>query len=129
MLINGDGAQQEVSCFEKESSTSAYKACSISWKNQLFIFGGDEQQISRLDGHKLKRIGTLPFEHLLGACSVMADEIFLCFNIGNDKKDTKKCRKSAGPLEPFVKIPNSNHDHRQTSTSSSQSTFLTARSI
>ena len=48
----------------------------------MVIFGGhnEERQISRLKGYKLKRIGSLDFEHMFGACSVMNEEIYLCFN-------------------------------------------------
>ena len=48
----------------------------------MIVFGGwyEERQISRLDGFKLKRIGSLDFDHEDGACSVMHGEIYLCFD-------------------------------------------------
>ena len=62
MLINTvTGDQEELTCFERDSDTEAFYSCFINWKNQLFIFGGqtNKRQISRLTGHRLKRVGHL----------------------------------------------------------------------
>ena len=86
MLINSAGEQEELSCFKRQDATEAWFSCSVSWKNQLFIFGGYEEktQISRLIGYKLKHVGDLTFNHHSGACSVMDNRyIFLCFNLAN----------------------------------------------
>ena len=71
------------------SETEAEGSCFINWQNQMIIFGGHniKRQISQLDGHKLKRIGTLAFDHYRAACTVMNNEfIFLCFNGATSRK-------------------------------------------
>ena len=122
MLMNLAGGQEESTCFQPDDNTAAHGSCSIKWQNQLFIFGGysEKRQISKLSGSKLERVGTLPFDHWTGACSVMADRVYLCFN----RDDGNLCRRSTGPLEQFSSIAFSTHDHRNTRTSCSDSKFF-----
>ena len=82
ILIDSNGNKEELTCFERDSETEASGSCSINWHNQMIIFGGhnEQRQISRLDDYKLKRIGSLDFDHENGACSVMNGEIYLCFH-------------------------------------------------
>ena len=63
MLINSAGEQKKLTCFERDGDTEAYYSCSITWKNQFHVFGGYSyfRQISRLNGYKLERIGSLDF--------------------------------------------------------------------
>ena len=120
MLINSEGQQEELACFERDDNTEAFNSCSLTWRNQLHVFGGDTErrQISRLTGYKLERIGDLPFDHYVAACSVMANQyIYLCF----DWNTPKQCRRSTGPLETFSKLAMSNHDHVRAPTSCSDS--------
>ena len=125
LLINSEGRQRKLTCFEPDKKTEASDSCSINWQNQLYIFGGgNKRQISKLNGHKLKRLGSLTFDHEDGGCSVMNNQfIYLCF--GSDSDD-KQCRWSAGPLTTFTKVALSNHDHRfnQISCSESESSCL-----
>ena len=81
ILIDSAGNQQELWCFQHDFNTEARGSCSINWENQMIVFGGfdERRQISRLDGVRLNRIGTLAFDHNNGACSVMNNQIFLCF--------------------------------------------------
>ena len=121
-LINPDGEQNELICLDRRSETEAYFSCSVNWKNQLHVFGGsaNKRQISRLNGYRLERIGSLTFDHYWGACSVMASQyIFLCFNF--DSKDTKRCRRSTEPNGTFTEVALSKHDHRYTQISCSES--------
>ena len=128
MLLNSAG-QKELACFERDDTTEAYGSCSINWKNKLFIFGGKDnaRQISRLTGQKLERVGSLDFDHVLGACSIMKTKfIYLCFSYGggysSDIPDEwRRCRRSTGPLQPFPLIAMSNHGHGQIQTSTSDS--------
>ena len=122
MILRFSGEQQELACFERDDTTEAYASCSITWNNQLFIFGGlnNRRQISRLTGHKLERVGYLSFDHSNGACSVMANKfIFLCFN--SDSSDYKRCRRSTGPVEQFSQVVFATYDHQYTQTSCSDS--------
>ena len=126
MLLNSEGEQKELDCFERDETTEAVYACSINWNNQLFIFGGanERRQISRLTGHKLERIGSLDFDHKRGACSVMANSfIYLCFNVA-DSNYWKRCRRSSDPLKQFSEVALSTHRHPSTQTSSSDSKSL-----
>ena len=121
MLINSAGEQQKLRCFERYDDTDANYACSVTWQNQFYIFGGKDvkRQISRLSDYRLERIGVLSFDHHMGSCSVMSNQfIFLCFG---DSNNYKHCRRSTGPLEIFSEIALSNHDHRQIQTSCSDS--------
>ena len=125
MLINSAGEQKKLRCFERDYGTDANHACSINWRNRFYVFGGQDvsRQISRLNGYTLERVGSLPFDHNLGSCSVMSNQfIFLCFG-GSD--DYKRCRRSTDPLEIFHEIALSYFDHRgiQTSCSDSESYF------
>ena len=122
ILLNTAGEQEELSCFERDDTTQAEFSCTVNWKNQLFIFGGrsEKRQISRLTGHRLKRVGNLTFDFYDGACDVMANQyLFLCF--GDDSKDYKQCRRSTGPLEHFSKIELSNRNHLRIQISCSDS--------
>ena len=122
-LVNSEGQKNELSCFDRDHHTDGHKACSINWKNQLHVFGGhtEKRQISRLNGYRLERIGTLPFDHSLGGCSVMANQfIFLCFHWSSDSQ-YKRCRRSTGPLDVFSEIPLANHNHHKTQPSCSES--------
>ena len=148
-----DGVETEPGCFVKDSMFNAgsedkkmslHDSCPINWKNTLHIFGGsgqhnaqdpsyfsDSRQIIRLTGKKLERIGSLTFIHIEGSYSLVGNEIVLCFNrldpncLSSDQTncDSRRCRKSAGPLEEFSEIKLSNHDHRSIKTSSSESKF------
>ena len=123
MLINSAGEQKELACFDRDATTEAEFSCSVNWNNEFFIFGGknEKRQISRLTGHKLKRIGDLTFDHYFGACSVMANQfVFLCFNFA-DSNDSKRCRRSNGPLEQFSEVALSTYEHRRILTSCSDS--------
>ena len=122
LLVNLAGEEEELACFERDYNTDLYYSCSVNWRNQLLVFGGnyERRQISRLTGHKLERVGDLPFTHYAGACSVMADRlIFLCFSY-----ERKLCRRSTGPLEKFSEVIPSNHDHERIQTSCSDSKLL-----
>ena len=81
------------------------------------------RQISRLDGRKLERIGDLAFDHQWGTCSVMNNQLYLCFNAASEN-DYNRCRQSTGPLETFSEIPVSNYAHRKARTATTDSKSL-----
>ena len=129
MLVNSAGGQEELTCFEREDTTDAWNSCFVNWQNELFVFGGyyERRQISRLSGHKLKRVGDLNFDLRGGACSIMQNTLYICF----DHKDAKRCRRSTGPLDQFSEIALSTHDHQwiQTSCSNSEFFFYSSHSL
>ena len=101
-------------------------SCSLSWRNQFFVFGGFSQkrQISQLVGCELSRVGTLDFDHYYGGCTNVADDrMYLCFNIG-DSNDYKKCRVASDPMGSFTEVSKSAFEHRYTRVASSNSKFL-----
>ena len=108
--------------FEFGANTSVHKSCSLMYKNEFFVFGGsntygsDQRQISKLSGCRLERIGTLDFNHHLGACTGVRDtRIYLCFNYF----DTKKCRYAENPLDTFTEAASSVFEHQVTSIAAS----------
>ena len=62
--------------------------------------------------NRLKRKGTLDFNFKEGGCTVLNQHIIvLCFG-GLSLTDRKVCRQSKNPFGPFMKMPESNHNHR-----------------
>ena len=125
VIIDQLGRKKELNCFEKEKKVEAYGSCFLKWNNKLHVFGGDyeKRQISRLDGYRLKRIGSLSFNHMDGTCTIMNDTIFLCFNTDNHY-DSRKCRKSNSPTGVFTEIPSSFYRHPWSTVSSSDSKLI-----
>ena len=93
--------------------TEVHYSCSVTYRGKLFIYGGQSEktQISTLNGCKVERIGSLAFQHYLGACGNVNDEaVYLCF----DSNSRKTCRKSNEPTTNFVKVKDSLYDHYST---------------
>lgn len=113
---------QNLGCFERDAETEAFWSCSISWENQMYIYGGhsERRQISRLEKLKLKRVGHLLFDHQNGACSAMGnDYIFLCFSFTDN--DENKCRQAESPRGQFTEIPLATRNHLWAPTAASDS--------
>ena len=117
LITNGAGkVEYPVSdfMFMYGDETEVYHSCSVTWQNQFYIFGGDKKknQVSMLNGCKLERVGTLTFDHWLGACAAANQKILLCFNLSVN--DGKKCRMASSPTGQFSEISSSKFDHQQT---------------
>lgn len=78
-----------------QSGTGAYGSCSALINGAMMIFGGDTlpyvNQISVVESCQLRRIGNLPMDFYLGACTTIQnnagnDETLLCFD-GYGPKD------------------------------------------
>ena len=88
-----------------ESDIFTKGACPITWQDDLYLFGSGDQhkQIYKfVDSRQLfQRVATLPFVHYSGTCSILNNEILLCFS--SDRADqfsnAYRCRKAAGPLK------------------------------
>ena len=64
-----------------------------------------------VNGNKLERKATLDFHFREGACTILNQiTIVLCFEMN----ETKFCRKSNNPYGSFIRLPNSNYDHKYT---------------
>ena len=104
VLTDATGRVDRDLAFTFAKNTSVSYSCSVTFKNQHYVYGGDpydgyERQISRIDGCRLRRIGDLPFDHHFGACTAVNDNrIYLCFQDGSDSSgDKKKCRYTTNP--------------------------------
>ena len=106
-----------------DEDTEVFHSCSLTWRNQFFVFGGDQEkrQVSKLSGCRLSLVGTLAFDHVEAGCSNVGDEvIYLCFN-ANNADDYKKCRSATAPLGDYTEVALSTYEHRYTRIASSQS--------
>ena len=121
VLITSDGYSEPP--FDFGTATSVHRSCSVTFRNNFYIFGGADsynRQVSQLSVNRLERIGTLDFNLYTGACAVINDDqIYLCF----DYYDEKQCRFSSGPLNVFHKIAKSAQQHRLISIAASHSKF------
>ena len=63
-----------------------------------------------VNGNRLERKATLAFHFREGACTILNQIIVLCFEMN----ETKFCRKSNNPRGSFIRLPNSNYDHKST---------------
>ena len=83
------------------------------------------RQLSRVNGNRLERMGSLDFDFYAGACAVINDDkVYLCFNYDVYDDSQKLCRFSSRPEENFQEIAKSTHEHGTTSIAASQSKFL-----
>ena len=76
-LIDENGRHEKTSCITTGSQTSVFKACSVPWKNDYYIFGGegdDPRAIVKLSGKSLTRVGNLAFDLHWGSCNNIKDE-------------------------------------------------------
>ena len=79
-------------------NTGVSVSCGVTWRNQHFVFGGqgagsDPQQIAQVvdPGCSLKRIGKLTHTlFVAGACTVMDDKIYFCFNYPDKQANKAK---------------------------------------
>ena len=131
VITDGNGKEEyqgDDFSFTFGKNTEVYGSCSVTWRGELFIFGGDEEtkQISKLNGCQLERIGSLSFNHDFGTCAVVNDEdIYLCFNDGGSA-DLKRCRKANEPMGVFKEINQSNYEHRYTRIGASSGKYFFA---
>ena len=81
LIMDGNGQHKEIG-FSYGADTEVYHSCSITWHGTMYIFGGssEKRQISVVDQCKLTKIGELPFDMNLGACSQRDNgQMFICF--------------------------------------------------
>ena len=129
LLVDAEGRNDSNFLMSFGEETEVFKSCSVTYRNRFFVFGGEirKRQISEVSECKLKRIGTLDFDHYYGACSNVADrEIYLCFDAKDYKPVSKhynQCRLAVDPLGNFTKVANSTFPHRHARTAASTSKF------
>ena len=101
LLIDSNGELNEYLSFQNHAHV--YGACSLTWKNEHYVFGGriKKTQISKIVKCSLQPIGHLramgTFPHYHGGCANMNDQyIYLCFS-SEHKQDIRKCHVANNP--------------------------------
>ena len=81
----------------------------MTFENVNYLLGGsyEKRQISQVQLNRLNRIGTLPFDFALGACTVVNQQIMMCFH----QSTPKKCRLTTN-FKTFTDVSKSLYDHR-----------------
>ena len=91
-------------------------ACSVSFRGEMFIYGGqkNQQQVKKLDckNRHFTMQAKLTFDFVDGACTANDDFVALCFS----KTNTKQCYQSRSPVavnwwEQFLVLPESYCSH------------------
>ena len=99
-------------------------SCGVTHENNFFIYGGLRQVLQLIDC-SLSYIGSIPFNHDLGACDTSNGVIVLCF----DYYDTKQCRKATQPLGEWNDMALSKYDHRFTQIATSTGNLVNCRHL
>ena len=122
ILTDETGRHDSLFILLQKEDTSTYGACSITWRNELYVFGGHgsfKRQVSKLEGCTLTRIKSLDFDHDFGACANSNDDLlYLCFN--NAPNDYGRCRFASDPTNVFRDTNTTFSDHRLTQIASSR---------
>ena len=123
VLTNAAGREDKDFDFEIDEEAEAYYSCSLTWQNELYVFGGNfkRKQISKVQSCRLAPIDELAFSHDLGDCVNVADKaIILCFNSGN----YKKCRMASSPTGEFSEMEQSRYEHIFTRIATNDGEFI-----
>ena len=113
LLTDINGNVQTIN-FKIENDVYVDRSCGVQFKGDFYVYGsylGDKRQIAKVTNCSLKRIGTLPFTHFIGACAATNDQVFLCFDYNSDKKT---CRAANEPTGNFNRIAKSTNEHSET---------------
>ena len=125
VLTNAAGREDKDFNFEIDAKAEVYHSCSLTWKNELYVFSGynKKTQISKVQSCRLAPIGRLAFEHYMGDCvNVAGNAVVLCFNYGSG--DDKKCRVASSPTGAFSEMTLSQNDHRLTRIATNDGEFI-----
>ena len=112
VLTNAAALEDKDFGFEIDEEAEVYGSCSLTWENELYVFGGTlkRTQISKVTSCRLEPVGQLAFNHKSGDCvNVARDKIVLCFN--DEKNDRKKCRRASSPTGIFSEMMPSQYTH------------------
>ena len=125
VLTNAFGREDKDFNFEIDEEAEVYYSCSLTWQNELFVFGGKSKknQISKVQSCRLAPIGQLAFEHSSGDCvNVAGKKVVLCFNDARD--DRNKCRVASSPTGAFSKMKLSQYEHGKTRIATNDGEFF-----
>ena len=111
LIVSPSHTRPSIATISYDPDSEVFYSCSIVLRNSLFIFGGStnvtQNQVSKLNGCRIQRIGSLDFTLHAGTCAVAKQKIFLCFDIDH----AKMCHVGLEPLGNFTRIKNSNFGH------------------
>ena len=125
VLTNAAAREDKDFDFEIDEEAEVYHSCSLTWQNELYVFGGETKrtQISKVQSCRLKPIGQLAFEHSFGDCvNVASINIVLCFHFY--ASGGKKCRMASSPTGAFSEMKQSQYEHRQTRIATDDGEFI-----
>lgn len=127
LIISPSRPRSSIATINYDPTTEVFQSCSIVHQNSLYIFGGSnnvtQNQISKLDGCRIRRIGSLGFPFQAGTCAIANQQIFLCFHID----EGKKCHVGLEPLGSFDRIKNSVFTHSMSRIAAANGKALTVR--
>ena len=121
VITDANGRFDTDLAFELDANLTVYGSCSLTFKNEFYIFGGGEnyhqdqewtedmsRQILKVDGCGLRKIGSLPFEHNRGGCAAVGDDkIYLCFG----DWESESCRYASHPTGSFNDVRTGFFEH------------------
>ena len=115
--------------FEIDEKAEVYRSCSLTWENELYVFGGESKttQISKVTSCRLEPVtgATLNFDHKEGDCvSVAGKKVVLCFGKSGNNEITKKCRWASSPTGTFSDVESSQYNHRWTRIATDDGEFI-----
>ena len=116
VLTNAAAREDKDFNFEIDEEVDVLNSCSLTWKNELYVFGGIKwhRQISKVTSCRLAPIGQLKFDHYYGDCAnVAGNAIVLCFS-ALVLDDSTKCRMASSPTGAFSEMTQSQYEHRNT---------------
>ena len=125
ILVDANGRQDTNFEFLYGKDTSVHMSSSVTFQNEFFVFGGTgtyKNQLSKIVGTQLRRVGTLSFDHYYATSANVGDSfVYLCFN--NDEADFKKCRMANHPEAEFQQVAHTVYDHRYSRIAASSSKY------
>ena len=130
LLTNSAGREDKDFNFEIDEEAGVSNSCSLTWKNELYVFGGDigsetNTQISKVTSCRLETIAQLAFNHVYGDCvNVASNIIVLCFNSASTSGDERKCRMASSPTGDFSVMTPSRYDHKYTRIATNDGEFI-----
>ena len=132
VLTNSAGRDDKDFNFEIDDEVEVANSCSLTWQNELYVFGGHSQtaryQIAKVQSCRLTPIGKLAFAHYTADCvSVAGKKIVLCFN--STSADRKKCRMAASPTGAFSEMKLSQYEHKYTRIATNDGEFFKQNSV
>ena len=124
ILTNLNGTIENNLLFNKD--VRAQNSCGVLFKGNFFIYGPDnslgQYLISIVSDCALKKLRSLSFEFLHGACAATSNTIFLCFSrdMSKEQLDARTCRadtNSTFSSADLISLSSFTHNYIQIATS------------